>query len=484
MSLSAPPSDRAFSARTVQVVALTGVACSSFTITVLSAALATIADDLDSSVSTVTWVIAAPLLAFAVFTPMAGKLGDLHGHRRMYLIGFSGAAVFSLLTALSTSAFMLIGLRVLAQAFSASTGPSALAIMLSVFPEERRTHVAGTWSAVLAASPAIGVALGGPLIEATSWRVLFVIQGSGMMVAVALAWFVLPTTERRRDHAFDVAGSLLLAVGMGAALISINRAAAVGWTHPFVLAGLIASPLFTAAFVAYERRIEHPLVDLDAMRSRNVFLPITIQIFLNGPYMAGLVLTSLVLAGVFDLGPAAISLLILPRPFSFSLGAALSGWVSGRLGGRPVVVVGTAMIAVGLFLIGAGVEGDALWMVATGVGIQGFGSGVARPPIIAALTEAIGDRDVGVGTGMMNMTGQLGAAAGISILGSLVSADSGATEYFGVLSLGAAIALIAVAMGSAIRFHGPVQTRPTPASPTAPYSAVVDPERGRRQPTQ
>ena len=158
VSLAAPPTDRAFSARTVQVVALTGVACSSFTITVLSAALATIADDLNSSVSTVTWVIAAPLLAFAVFTPMAGKLGDLHGHRRMYLIGFSGAAFFSLLTATAGSACTLIGFRVLAQAFSASTGPSALAIMMSVFPEDRRTHVAGTWSAVLAASPAIGVA--------------------------------------------------------------------------------------------------------------------------------------------------------------------------------------------------------------------------------------------------------------------------------------------------------------------------------------
>jgi len=477
VSLAAPPHDRTFGARTVQVVALTGVACSSFTITVLSAALATIATELDSSVSTVTWVIAAPLLAFAVFTPMAGKLGDLHGHRRMYLIGFAGAAVFSLLTAAAQSAFGLIALRVIAQAFSASTGPSALAIMMSVFPEDRRTHVAGTWSAVLAASPAVGVALGGPLIEATSWRVLFVIQGTGMAIAVALAWLVLPSTHQRAEHRFDIAGSLLLAIGMGSLLISINRAATAGWSHPWVVAGLVAAPLFTLAFRSYERRIEHPLVDLDAMRARNVFLPISIQIFLNGPYMAGLVLTSLVLAGVFDLGPAAISLMILPRPLSFSLGAASAGSLSARLGGRPIVVGGTTGIALGLLMIGIGVQQGALWLVATGVGVQGFGSGVARPPIIAALTAAIGDRDVGVGTGMMNMTGQLGAAAGISILGSMVTAESDASRYFGVLSLGAGVALAAVAIAAAIRFQGPVRTRPTPASPTAPYSAVVDPDR-------
>ena len=483
VSLLAPPNDRAFSARTVQVIALTGVACSSFTITVLSAALATIADDLDSSVSVVTWVIAGPLLAFAVFTPMAGKLGDLHGHRRMYLIGFAGAAVFSLLTALASSAAMLIGLRIAAQGFAASTGPSALAIMMSVFPEDRRTRVAGTWSAVLAAAPAVGVAVGGPLIEATSWRVLFIIQGTGMLIAVALAWFVLPATDRRDDHTFDIVGSFLLAIGIGSLLVAINRGVPLGWDHPWVIAGLIAAPVFTAAFLWYEQRIEHPLVELAVLRERNVALPIASQIFLNGPYMAGLVITSLLLADVFDLGAAAISLMILPRPITFSIGAATAGWLVERVGGRPLVVGGTTCIAVGLLLIGWGAVADQLWMVGLGVAVQGGGSGVARPPIIAALTESIGDRDVGVGTGMLNMTGQLGAAAGISILSALVDDGSSADRFLGVLALAAAIEIVAVVMVGAIRFRGPVVTRSTPASPTAPYSAVVDPERGRRSAT-
>ncbi|HAI63482.1 MAG TPA: hypothetical protein DCM13_01210, partial [Acidimicrobiaceae bacterium] len=106
--------------------------------------------------------------------------------------------------------------------------------------------------------------------------------------------------------------------------------------------------------------------------------------------------------------------------------------------------------------------------------------GVARPPIIATLTEAIGDRDVGVGTGMLNMTGQLGAAAGISILSALVDDGSSADRFLAVLAIAAAIEIIAVAMVGAIRFRGPVTTRTTPASPTAPYSAVVDLDRGRK----
>ena len=154
--------------------------------------------------------------------------------------------------------------------------------MMSVFPEDRRTHVAGTWSAVLAAAPAVGVAIGGPLIEATSWRALFVIQGAGMAIAVVLAWFVLPTTEGRDDHTFDVVGSLLLAVGIGALLVAVNRGVPLGWDHPGVIAGLVASPVFVVAFLWYERRIEHPLVELEALRERNVALPILSQIFLNG----------------------------------------------------------------------------------------------------------------------------------------------------------------------------------------------------------
>ena len=462
------------------MVALTGVACSSFTITVLSAALATIADDLNSSVSVVTWVIAGPLLAFAVFTPMAGKLGDLHGHRRIYLIGFAGAALFSLLTTLATSAFMLIAMRILAQGFAASTGPSALAIMMSVFPEDRRTRVAGTWSAVLAAAPAVGVAMGGPLIEATSWRALFLIQGSGMAIAVLLAWFVLPATERRHDHTFDIVGSLLLAGGVGALLIAINRGVPLGWDHPGVVAGLLASPILLVGFFWYERHIEHPLVELDALRERNVALPIVSQIFLNGPYMAGLVITSLLLADVFGLGAAAISLMILPRPITFSTGAAIAGWLADQVGARPLVVFGTGGVALGLVLIGVGAVQDQLWMVGLGVAVQGGGSGIARPPIIAALTEAIGDRDVGVGTGMLNMTGQLGAAAGISILSALVDDGSKADRFLAVLALAALIEVVAVVLVSFIRFRGPIATRPTPGSPTAPYSAVVDPERGRK----
>jgi len=476
MSFLDPPA-RQFSPRVIQVVALIGVASSSFTITVLSAALPDIADDLNSSTSTITWVIAGPLLAFAVFTPMAGKLGDLYGHRRMYLIGFSAAAIMSFVTASAPNAAFLIGARIITQAFSSSTGPSALAIMMKAFPDDERTSVAGVWSAVLAASPALGVVIGGPLIDATSWRTLFIIQGIGMAVAVIVSSRVLPESERRSDLTFDLLGGMFLGIGIAAVLIPLNRAGALGWDHPVVFGGLALAPVAFILFVWWERRTPHPLIELPVLAKRNVSLPLVSQLFLNGPYMAGLVLTSLMLGAdaTFAYTTTAISLLILPRPIMFALGAWLADRLVTRYGGRPVVILGCLGISVGLAFIGVGAVQGWIGLVIVGVGLAGTGSGIARPPIIAALTEAVGEGDIGVGTGMLNMTSQIGAAAGISLLSALVTEDSTPERFLFVFVIAAIVAVIAIGTAGAIRFPATERTASRPmSSPTTPYSATID----------
>ena len=473
------PPTRQYSPRVIQVVALIGVAASSFTITVLSAALPDIADDLGSSTGTITWVIAGPLLAFAVFTPMAGKLGDLYGHRRMYLLGFTGAAVLSFVTAAAPNAAFLIGARILAQAFSSSTGPSALAIMMKAFPDDQRTSVAGVWSAVLAASPALGVIIGGPLVDATSWRTLFIIQGVGMIVAVVASQRVLPESERRADLTFDLLGGLVLAVAIAAVLVPLNRAGSLGWDHPLIWGGLTLAPIAFAFFVWWERRTSHPLIELPVLAERNVSLPLVSQLFLNGPYMAGLVLTSLMLGAdsTFAYSTTAISLLILPRPIMFAGGAWLADRLVNRVGGRLVVIVGCLGIASGLAFIGLGAVEGWLLFVIVGVALAGTGSGIARPPIIAALTEAVGELDMGVGTGMLKMTGQIGAAAGISLLTALVDEGSSPGRFLFVFVVAAAVAVVAIGTAGAIRFpDAPLDRGPAP-SPTEPYSATIDTRR-------
>ncbi len=194
--------------RLVLITALFGAAAGSYPVTVLSASLPRIADDLGAADSTITWVIAAPLLAFAVVTPIIGKVGDLYGHRRTYLVSFALGTVLAFATALAWDTTSLIVLRTVAQAAKAAAGPSAMAMILSTFPRRERTRALGTWAVVVALSPALGVVTGGPLIEWIGWRALFVVQGTTVLIALVGALFIVPETPRRTGIRFDLPGAV------------------------------------------------------------------------------------------------------------------------------------------------------------------------------------------------------------------------------------------------------------------------------------
>jgi MFS family permease len=262
--------------------------------------------------------------------------------------------------------------------------------------------------------------------------------------------------------------------------VAINRGALSGWDNPVVIGGLLLAPVLLTLFVGWERRSLHPLVDLHVLRERNVALPLLSQMLLNGPYMAGLVITSIMLAAVFDYSTTAIALLILPRPVAFAIGAWGADSLVSRLGGRLVVITGGGLVAGGLAVLGAGAMAESLPLVIAGVVMAGAGSGIARPPIIATLTDAVGDDDLGVGTGMLNMAGQIGAAAGISILSALVTETSSPEQFFVVFGVAALVGVVAVLPGAAMAFPPVAHLEPPTAQPTAPYSGTIDSRRPQR----
>jgi len=148
----------------------------SFTITLLVVVLDTVATDLKSTVSVVSWSITAPMLAFAVIGPAFGKLGDLIGHKRVFVCGLLGAGIFAGLTALAPSAPMLILLRTLSAACGSATGPSAMAFTNRMYEPHERVRPLGMWSFVTAGAPVIGVVAGVPLVDLVGWRIIFLVQ--------------------------------------------------------------------------------------------------------------------------------------------------------------------------------------------------------------------------------------------------------------------------------------------------------------------
>ena len=444
--------------RLVLISALFGTAAGSYPVTVLSASLPRIADDLGAADSTITWVIAAPLLAFAVVTPIIGKVGDLYGHRRTYLVSFALGTVLAFATALAWDTTSLIVLRTLAQSAKAASGPSAMAMILSVYPRRERTRALGIWAAVVALSPAVGVVTGGPLIEWIGWRSLFVVQGCTVLIALVAGLLVAPETRRRTGIRFDIAGSATLGVGVGSLLLAVNRGITWGWTHPVVLVTASLAPLALASFVRVESRSAAPLLPPSLLRRRAFTRPILAQAVLQSGYMGAMVMAPFLLERRWGFRPTIIGLVMLPRPLSFAFCARLGSHHDPRHGARRVAVTGMLVFAVAMVLAGIGAHQRWLVMFLSGAMLAGAGSGYIRPTIANAVTSAAGDDDLGIAGGSMNMLQQIGAAVGITVLTALM-ADAVDGRRFLLLHLvaagaGIAAAILATGIEDAPEGHG------------------------------
>ncbi|MGA1139200.1 MAG: MFS transporter, partial [Ilumatobacteraceae bacterium] len=226
--------------KATMAVLLSGVFTVHFAITLLVVVLDTVADDLGSTVSVVSWSITAPMLVFAVIGPAFGTLGDLAGHKRVFVGGLLGAGVFAGLAALAPNAPMLILLRTLSAACGSATGPSAMAFTNRMFAPHERVRPLGMWSFVTAGAPVVGVVAGVPLVELVGWRVIFLVQAPLCVVGALTSWWLLRDTERQPNARFDAAGAATLGAGAALLLLGINRGSAWGWGSPIILSCLVA----------------------------------------------------------------------------------------------------------------------------------------------------------------------------------------------------------------------------------------------------
>lgn len=423
---------------------MAGIASTTFPVTVLSASLPEIAGDLRTSESAVSWVQTAPLIAMAVGTPIAGKFGDLYGHRRLYLWGFALATGFALLTGLSWSVGVLVVMRTLAQLVGAATLPASMAIIMTVFDRRERAVALGYWSAVTAISPAIGLVLGGFMVDAFGWRTIFYIQSVPSLLALLAAIPLLPDTPRKPEVRFDFYGAASLGLGVAGLLMSINRGPEWGWGHPLVVAGLLASPAAFAVFTAVERRAPDPLFPLEFLRRRGFLIPNLVVFLTQTGYMGTLVVAPFMLERSFGIVEVSrISAVLIARPLGFSLGAWCGGLMEKRLGGRAIMLTGAAILSsalagTGAFAQSGWLAGVILLLFATGVGL-----GAIRPAAVTGVANSVDDADLGVATGSMQMLGHIGGATGITIMITVLGPSDSPERFLGVFLLAAAITSMA-----------------------------------------
>ena len=394
---------------------LAGLFTVGFTITILSVSLPTIADDLGSDTTTLTWIITGPLLAFGILGPALGKAGDIWGQKRVYVVGLALAAVFAGLTTVAWNAGSLIVFRVIGAATGAATGPASMALMMRAFPPEDRVKAMGYWSLVGAGAPVLGVVAGGPIVENMSWRWIFAAQAPLTIVAVVIAILVLPETERSDSGRMDVAGAATLSVAVTSVLFALNRGPVWGWDSTGVLTGFALGPVVLALFVLVERRAVNPLLDLRYLRRRNFSFPIASQFFTNFAYMGSFILTPLFLKEAWGYGETRIGLLSIARPLAFSITAPLAGYVTVRTGERSAAVVGSVAVVASMGLLATLTPADADAAVMAFLALAGIGLGVASPAMAASMANAVDEHDLGIAGAAQQLIVQVGVVAGIQL---------------------------------------------------------------------
>ncbi len=443
-------------------------------VTIVNVALPSIRADLGFSETTLVWVVNAYLLTCGGFQLLGGRIGDLYGHRRVFIIGivvFTGA---SLACGLSTAQVPLVIARAVQGIGGAIVNAVALALLLQLFTDAgERARAMGVYGFVCAGGGSIGVLLGGVLTDVYDWHWIFLVNLPIGVGVVALSLALLPGAGAAPTRMrLDIAGAVTVTAALMLAVYAIVGANGAGWASPRTLGLLAAAALLFAIFLAIEARVEQPLMPLRLFRSKTLDAANAIGVLWSAAMFAWFFLSALYLQRVLGCTAMQVGLAFLPSNVIMAASSlGLSARVVTRFGLRRPLVFGLACAAVGLALFAhAPVDGSLVVDVLPGMLLLGLGAGIAFNPLLLAAMIDVDESESGLASGIVNTSFMMGGALGLAVLASLAALATattiagGAAEiaalnagYRLAFGVGAACALVAAAIGALLLpMHSPV----------------------------
>ena len=396
--------------------------------TIVNVALPSIREDLGFSETSLAWVVNAYLLTFGGFLLLGGRLGDLFGHRRLFLIGLTLFTAASLACGLATSQELLIGARAVQGLGGAVVAVVALSLIMTLFTEPaERAKAMGVIGFVAAGGGSIGVLLGGVLTDALDWHWVFLVNLPVGAAVFALCLVLLPASRGPAGAGrLDVAGAVTVTAALMLAVYAIVNGNETGWTSRQTIGLLAGATALLAVFVGIEARVRSPLMPLGLFRLRNVATANVVGVLWAGAMFAWFFLSALYLQLVLGYSPLEVGLAFLPANLimaAFSLG--LSAKLVMRFGIRAPLATGLLLSAVGLVLFArAPVEGNFAGDVLPSMILLGFGAGMAFNPVLLAAMSDVEPSDAGLASGVVNTSFMMGGALGLAVLASLAASRS------------------------------------------------------------
>ena len=447
-------------------------------VTIVGVALPSIRTDLGFTESSLAWVVNAYLIVFGGFLLLGGRLGDLFGHRRLFLAGISLFTLASLACGLATSQGMLVGARAVQGLGGAIVSAVALSLMMMLFTEPaERAKAMGIFGFVASGGGSIGVLLGGILTDVLSWHWIFLVNVPIGVAVVALSLRLIPS-ERAEAVAqrLDLAGAVTVTVSLMLAVFAIVNGNEVGWVTPRTLGLLTIAAALFGLFLAIEAKISSPLMPLGLFRLRNLSVANIVGVLWAAAMFAWFFLSALYLQLVLGYSPLEVGLGFLPGNIIMGvLSVAVSARLVMRFGVRIPLAAGLGLAGVGLLLFArAPVDGNYVVDVLPSMILLGFGAGIAFNPVLFAAMSDVQPTEAGLASGIVNTAFMMGGALGLAVLASVAAQRTdtlladGSDElsaltggYHVAFLLGAIFAFAAAAVGAAFLrtrtapgFHG------------------------------
>jgi EmrB/QacA subfamily drug resistance transporter len=391
---------------------------------IVNIALPSIGEDVGISQENLSWVVNGYVLTFGGFLLLGGRLADLLGRRRIFMTGLVVVAVASLFAGFAPSEGVLIAARAAQGLGAAIIAPSALSIVTTIFRDgSERNKALGAWGAVAGSGGAAGVLLGGVLTDGLGWEWVMWVNVPVALIVLALTPQLIPESrsESQTRH-FDLAGAVTVTAGLSLLVYAIVDAASAGWGSTQTIGLLAAAIVLLGVFTMIERRSDAPLVPFSIFRKRTLTGANVVGLMVGGSLFAMFFFITLYMQQVLGYSPIKAGLSYLPLSVAIILSAGVASQLVTRIGFKPVLVVGLALVAGGL-----------VWFSQISVG-GGFTTDILGPSLLAAVglgfafvtttiaaVSGIEDREQGLASGLINTSQQIGGALGLAVLATVAN---------------------------------------------------------------
>jgi len=386
---------------------------------------------LGASLTEIQWVLDSYILTYAVLLLSFGRMGDVFGRKRMFILGMSIFTAASALCGASEWLGDIVGVsgvnalifaRVLQGLGGAFMMPQTLALISVVFPPEKRGAAMGIWGGIVALGAVIGPVLGGYIVTDYAWEWIFLINlPIGIAAIVATIAIVPESVDPQASRKLDWGGVLLSGFGIFALVFALIEGSVEGWTSPLILGMFAASAVLLPAFVWWETRVADPMMKIELFKIRNFTMGNIIALVVAFGMFGIFFPLTLFLQGVLGYTPIRAGLTTTPMALMIMISAPIAGRLTDKIGARWILVTGLSLMTAGILFITSQIDLNTDWRVlALPLIVTGLGMGRTFAPMTAAAMRDVPPRISGSASGILNTTRNIGQVLGIAVLGSIL----------------------------------------------------------------